>query len=137
MAHFAEVDEYSNKVVRVIVADQEFIDSGAVGDPKNWIQTSYNTRGGVHYDPTTREVSDTQEKALRKNYAGIGYIYDKERDAFYLPQPYPSWTLNEDTCIWNPPIPAPSGYYIWDEELYQSDNTQGWVLDPSAPTPSE
>jgi hypothetical protein len=120
--HFAELDE-NNIVKRVIVAEQDFIDSGAVGDSSNWIQTSYNTRGGVHYAPNSHEPDGGI--ALRKNYAGIGFIYDKDRDAFYLPQPYPSWLLNEDSCQWEPPIPRPDvdKPYKWNEE------NQSWDLE--------
>jgi hypothetical protein len=117
MAHFAEVDE--NKIVqRVIVAEQDFIDSGAVGDANNWIQTSYNTRGGVHYAPNSNESDGGI--ALRKNYASKGSTYDKTRDAFILPQPYPSWTLDEDSCYWIPPVAHPKddkGPYRWDEDI--------------------
>ena len=113
--HFAEIDE-NNIVKRVIVAEQDFIDSGAVGDSSNWIQTSYNTRGGVHYTPNSDEPDGGI--ALRKNYAGIGYTYDKDRDAFYQPQPYPSWLLNEDSCQWESPVPHPDDdkRYNWNEE---------------------
>jgi len=83
MSHFAEVID--GIVQRVIVAEQDFIDSGAVGDSSNWIQTSYNTKGGVHYAPNSNDPDDGI--ALRKNYAGIGYTYDKIKDAFIGPQP--------------------------------------------------
>ena len=86
MAHFAEV--INGIVKRVIVAEQDFIDSGAVGNPSNWKQTSYNTHGGIH------KLGGTP---LRKNYAGINYTYDEQRDAFIPPKPYPSWNLNEST----------------------------------------
>ena len=121
MAHFAEVDE-NNIVKRVIVAEQDFIDSGAVGDSSNWIQTSYNTRGGVHYAPNSDEPDGGI--ALRKNYAGIGFVYDKDRDAFYQPQPYPSWLLNEDSCLWESPVPCPDDgkMYRWNED------NQNWEL---------
>ena len=113
MAHFAQVDE-NNVVLRVLVIEQDVIDTGHFGDPASWIQTSYNTRGGVHYGPDNQPDGGV---ALRKNYAGIGYIYDPVRDAFYAPQPYPSWTLDEDTCWWQPPVPFPTDgkNYAWDE----------------------
>jgi len=115
MSYFAELDS-ENIVIRVIAADQDFIDSGKVGDPNNWVQTSYNTRGGVHYAPN----SDTPDGgvALRKNYAGVGYTYDEIRDAFIFPKPYPSWILDEDICNWDPPIPYPDDgkRYNWDED---------------------
>jgi hypothetical protein len=119
--HFAEINS-ENIVQRVIVADQEFIDSGAVGDKNNWIQTSYNTQGGVHYAPDSNTPDGGV--ALRKNYAGEGYTYDATRDAFYEPQPYPSWTLDDDTCIWNPPVACPDdgNFYTWNEENTQWDN---------------
>ena len=120
--HFAEIDE-NNIVKRVIVAEQDFIDSGAVGDSSNWIQTSYNTRGGVHYTPNSDEPDGGI--ALRKNYAGVGYTYDSDKDAFYQPQPYPSWLLNEDSCQWKSPIPHPDdgSNYNWNEE------NQSWDLE--------
>lgn len=116
--HFAEINS-ENIVQRVIVADQEFIDSGAVGDANNWIQTSYNTRGGVHYAPNSSTPDGGV--ALRKNYAGVGYTYDASKDAFYETQPFASWTLDDDTCRWNAPVAYPDDgkFYNWDE-----DNTQ-------------
>ena len=93
MAHFAQIDE-NNIVTKVVVVEQEFIDTGIMGDTSKWIQTSYNTYGGEHYDQTGNKDSGL---ALRKNYAGVGYTYDLVRDAFYAPQPYPSWILNEDS----------------------------------------
>ena len=115
MSYFAELDS-ENIVIRVIAADQDFIDSGKVGDPNNWVQTSYNTRGGVHYAPNSNTPDGGV--ALRKNYAGVGYTYDETRDAFILPKPYPSWALNESTCQWDPPIPYPDDdkRYDWDED---------------------
>ena len=119
MAHFAQVDE-NNVVLRVLVIEQDVIDTGHFGDPASWIQTSYNTRGGVHYGPDNQPDGGV---ALRKNYAGIGHIYDPVRDAFYAPQPYPSWMLDEDTCWWQPPVPYPTDgkIYVWDE------NVLNWV----------
>lgn len=118
MAHFAQINE-ENIVTQVIVAEQDFINSGVVGDPASWIQTSYNTRAGVHILGGT---------PLRKNYAGIGYTYDRQRDAFIAPKPFPSWVLNEDTAIWQAPIPYPTdgANYIWSEP------TQSWELAPNA-----
>ena len=115
MSHFAEINN-DGIVQRIIVAEQDFIDSGAVGDPSNWVQTSYNTRGGVHYAPNSNEPD--RGVALRKNYAGVGYTYDKTRDAFIEPQPFPSWTLDEDSCYWISPVAHPmdgKGPYDWDE----------------------
>ena len=111
MAHFAEIK--NGIVTQVIVAEQDFIDT--LPNPTEWVQTSYNTYGGKHYDPETREVDN--KPPLRKNYAGIGFRYDKELDAFIPPQPYPSWKLNTDTCLWESPIPYPQDNkeYIWNE----------------------
>ena len=127
MAHYAKVLE--GIVETVIVAEPEFFNNFVDDSPGKWIQTSYNTRGGVHYEPNSNTPSSDQSKALRKNYAGIGYTYDKTRNAFIPPQQFPSWTLNETTCLWDPPMPQPSDgkAYLWDESLYQSDNTKGWV----------
>ena len=129
MAHFAEVDE-NNIVTKVIVAEQDFINYGAVGDSSNWIQTSYNTMGGVHYTPNSNHLEPDGGVALRKNFAGIGYIYDSDKDAFYQPQPYPSWLLNEDTCRWESPIPHPDDdkRYKWNEEN-QSWDRELWDLE--------
>ena len=129
MAHYAKVRD--GIVLQVIVAEADFFKTFVDTEPGRWIQTSYNTRGGVHYEPNSITPSSDQSKALRKNYAGIGFVYDSDKDAFYEPQPYPSWKLNNTTCIWEPPIALPNdgnGYY-WDESVYQSDNTKGWVLD--------
>jgi hypothetical protein len=119
MSHFAEVQD--GIVQNVIVAEQDFIDSGAVGDSSNWIQTSYNTRSGVHYAPNSN-ISDSGI-ALHKNYAGVGFIYDSIRNAFYSPQPYPSWLLDDDTCQWKAPTPMPDDgkRYDWDEP------TTSWI----------
>jgi hypothetical protein len=114
MSHFAKVE--NGIVTQVIVAEQDFINSGYVGDPSSWVQTSYNTTAGQH----------PEDRPLRKNYAGIGYIYDSERDAFYAPQPFPSWILNEDTCIWGSPIPYPTDGkgYLWNEEKQAWDEVE-------------
>jgi hypothetical protein len=121
MGHFAKV--VNNVVVNVIVAEPEFFNTFTDTSPGEWIQTSYNTRGGIHYDPTTNEPSADQSKALRKNYAGIGYTYDRNRDAFVPPSPYPSWQLNDETCFWESPTPYPNdgNMYRWDEQ------TQSWI----------
>ena len=103
MSHFAKIDS-NNIVTQVIVAEQDFINSGQVGDSFLWVQTSYNNN-------------------FRKNYAGIGYIYDKTRDAFREPQPYASWTLNESTCIWEPPVAMPDD----DKPYHWNEATTNWV----------
>ena len=116
MAHFAKVE--NGVVTQVIVVEQEVINSGLFGDPALWVQTSYNTRGGKH----------PENKPLRGNYAGIGYIYDKVNDIFYTPKPYPSWTLNVGTATWEPPAPMPEdgNVYKWEEA------TKSWVkVDPT------
>tara|TARA_Y100001938_G_C7919450_1_gene343666 strand:- start:113 stop:478 length:366 start_codon:yes stop_codon:yes gene_type:complete len=117
MAHFAKIE--NNIVTQVIVAEQEFIDT-LEGE---WVQTSYNTRGGVHYQPDSYTPSSDQSKALRKNYAAIGYVYDKERDAFYEPKVFDSFTLDEETCTWKAPTPYPKDgkMYEWNEENQQWD----------------
>lgn len=111
MAHFAHV---TNGIVdQVIVIDQQTLNTGMWGNPAEWIQTSYNTHGGQHPDG----------RPLRKNYAGVGYTYDSVRDAFIPPKPYPSWVLNESTCLWNAPtaMPTDGKHYQWDEA------TTAWV----------
>jgi hypothetical protein len=110
MSHFAQVE--NGIVTQVIVAEQEVIDSGMFGT--GWVQTSYNTRGGQH----------PENRPLRKNYAGIGYSYDEQRDAFIPPKPYPSWVLVEETCLWNAPIAKPidGNSYQWDE------TTMSWIM---------
>ena len=115
MGHFAKVN--NGVVEQVIVAEQEFFDTFVDSSPGVWLQTSYNTRGGVHHDPATGEPSADQSKALRKNYAGIGYSYDAVRDAFIPPKPYPSWLLDEQTCLWIAPAPYPAdgNHYAWNE----------------------
>ena len=113
MSHFAQIDE-NNIVTRVIVIEQETVDTGLFGDPSSFVQTSYNTRGGVHTLGGT---------PLRKNYAGIGYTYDSGRDAFIPPKPYNSWVLNESTCWWDAPVVMPDDgkEYTWNED------TLSWV----------
>tara|TARA_Y100000310_G_scaffold262226_1_gene271845 strand:- start:1491 stop:1799 length:309 start_codon:yes stop_codon:yes gene_type:complete len=98
MSHFAEIKD--GVVQRVIVSEQDFINTGLIGDSFDWVQTSYNNN-------------------FRKQYAGKGYTYDKDNDVFVMNQPYPSWTLdiNHD---WNPPTPKPDGDFIWNE------STQAW-----------
>jgi hypothetical protein len=121
MAHFAKVN--NGIVEQVIVAEPEFFETFVDSSPGEWIQTSYNTRGGKHYDPETGNESADQTKALRKNYAGIGYTYDAAKDAFIPPKPYNSWLLDEDTCLWNAPVAYPDdgGRYVWNEETTSWD----------------
>jgi hypothetical protein len=112
MSHFAKV--LNGIVTQVIVAEPEFFQTFVDSSPGEWIQTSYNTHGGQHSNGGT---------PLRKNYAGIGYSYDRTKDAFIPPKPYPSWVLNDDTCLWGAPTPMPTDdkRYSWDEP------TLAWV----------
>lgn len=112
MGHFAKVKD--GIVEQVIVAEPEFFETFVDTSPGEWIQTSYNTRGGVHYG---QDGQPDNGVALRKNYAGIGYSYDRQRDAFIPPKPYASWVLNEDSCLWDPPVAMPNDGkpYSWDE----------------------
>jgi hypothetical protein len=116
MGHFAKIAD--GKVVSVIVAEPEFFDTFVDSSPGQWIQTSYNTRGGVHYNPETGEPSADQSKALRGNYAGVSSTYDATNDVFYPPQPYPSWTL-DSSWSWQSPVPYPDDgkQYGWDESV--------------------
>ena len=129
MSYFAKVPILTNGkgiVNNVIVAEQDFINSGLEGDPTLWWQTSYNTRGNVHYGQDGQPDGGV---ALRANYAGIGYTFDTTVvqngviGVFYAPQPYPSWILDTQTYLWQAPVPYPStgGPYFWDEA------TQSWV----------
>lgn len=122
MAHYAKV--HNGLVTQVIVAEAEFFNSFVDSSPGEWIQTSYNTRGGIHYQPNSNTPSIDQSKALRKNYAGFGYIYDSVRDAFIPPKPYASWTLDEETCLWNAPVARPNDQYRWNEESLSWDEIE-------------
>tara|TARA_R100000988_G_scaffold62512_1_gene31300 strand:- start:48 stop:461 length:414 start_codon:yes stop_codon:yes gene_type:complete len=133
MAYFAELNS-SNVVIRVIaVGNADNLNSSGqedesfgiafckklYGSDTTWKQTSYNTRGNVH------SLGGTP---LRKNYAGAGMTYDSARDAFISPRPFASWTLNENTCLWECPITYPNDgkLYTWNETAYQADNSVGW-----------
>ena len=122
MSHFAKVCD--GKVLRVIVAEKEFFDTFVDDTPGEWIQTSYNTRGGVHYGQDGNPDGDV---ALRGNYAGIGYTYDQANDVFYAAKPYASWVLNNTTWSWEAPVAMPTDgkVYTWDE------TTVNWVEAPS------
>jgi hypothetical protein len=113
MSHFAKV--LDGKVLSVIVAELEFFETFVDSSPGQWIQTSYNTRGNVHYQADG--ATPIGGVALRGNYAGIGHTYDAINDVFYAPKPYPSWILNQSTWIWEAPIPYPTDdkFYKWDE----------------------
>ena len=123
MAHFAKVVD--GTVSQVIVAEPEFFNTFVDSSPGEWIQTSYNTRGGVHYGQDGQPDGGV---ALRKNYAGIGYTYDRTKDAFIPPKPYNSWVLDEETYLWNAPVAMPDDgkLYRWNEE------TTNWEELPEA-----
>jgi hypothetical protein len=124
MAHFAKVE--NGVVTQVIVIEQDVLNTGLWGDPSLWVQTSYNTHAGQH----------PEGRPLRKNYAGVGYTYDAQRDAFIPPKPFNSWVLDEDTCLWNAPVAMPEDagtgeppkVYQWDESTTQ------WRVMPEYPT---
>ena len=115
MAHYAKV--LNGLVTNVIVAEPEFFETFVDSSPGEWIQTSYNTHAGQH----------PEGRPLRKNYAGIGYTYDRNLDAFIPPKPYASWVLDTDTGLWNAPITKPddNNSYMWDE------NILNWILAPT------
>ena len=112
MSHYAKVVD--GIVNQVIVAEAEFFESFVDSSPGEWIQTSYNTRGNVHYG---EDGEPDGGEALRGNYAGIGFIYDRSIDAFYPPQPFPSWVLSPLTLLWEAPVAYPTDgkHYVWDE----------------------
>jgi hypothetical protein len=116
MSHFAKVE--NGVVTQVIVAEQDVIDSGLFGT--GWVQTSYNTYGGNH----------PEGRPLRKNFAGVGYTYDEQRDAFIPPNQYPSWSLNENTCLWEPPTPHPNEK---DKDYFWQETTLSWIEIPQYP----
>jgi hypothetical protein len=111
MSHFAKVE--NGLVTQVIVAEEDFISTGALGDPANWKQTSYNTHANQH----------PENRPLRGNYAGVGYTYDAQNDVFYSPKPFSSWSLDQATWTWKAPVDMPTDgkQYSWDEEA------QSWV----------
>ena len=122
MSHFAKVTD--GKVTQVIVAEKEFFDTYVDSTPGEWIQTSYNTRGGVHYGQDGQPDGGV---ALRGNYAGIGYTYDRANDVFYAPQPFPSWVISAPDWTWKAPVAMPTDgkQYTWDEA------TKNWVEVPA------
>jgi hypothetical protein len=119
MAHFARIKD--GFVDFVVVGRNEDENNEDLLAHDGWIykRTSYNTRGGIHYQSDNNTPSQDQSKAFRKNYAGIGYYYDEIRDAFIPPKPFPSWTLDEFSCLWQSPIPYPNDgkMYQWNEEI--------------------
>lgn len=135
MTYFAKVPTITDGkgiVEDVIRADQDFISAGFVGSPFDWVETSYNTRGGIYYLPDSNTPDPDQSKALRANYAGVGFTYDAANDVFYAPRPsnqtgvFYSWSISAPTWVWQPPIPCPTtgGPYYWDEQ------TLSWVPYP-------
>ena len=160
MAHFAKLG-VNGKVIAVHGLDNDQmlnadnVEDESVGQQRleqihgwpaqMWIQTSYNTRGGKHYDADNNESAD-QSKALRGNYAGIGFTWDEDNQIFYPPKPFASWTLNTSTASWQAPITYPSviddgqdpvvfRYEIsWNESGYQADNSKGWEATKSNDT---
>ena len=139
MAHFAKIGT-GNIVVNVEKVNNDVAPDEATGiaflkqlynEPNGtWVQTSYNTIGGIHYTENTLTPSADQSKALRKNYASVGYFYDQARDAFIEPKRFDSWTLDEDTCQWLPPIPKPAVYTNDNNEImdtYWNENEQKWI----------
>lgn len=127
MGHYAKVVD--GKVTKVIAADSNYFDEFVDDSPGTWIKGSFNTRGGVHYAPNSNTPDDGIP--LRKNYPGIGWLYDKTRDAFIPEQPFPSWVLNEDSGLWNAPVPKPSQIFdengIPDKRYTWDEDTTAWV----------
>ena len=145
MAYFAKLDENNivlgvHKVANAVLLDENNNEIEQKGidfltqlhNYPNWKQTSYNTRGTIHYQTDGITPSADQSKALRANYASINDTYDPINDVFIASQPYPSWTLNNSTWTWEAPIAKPTDLEIfgWDEDAYQADNTKGWLGDP-------
>ena len=127
MAHYAKVKD--GVVTQVIVAEPEFFDTFVDTEPGEWLKTSYNMRGGVYYDPETNAAAADQsvitgdEARERKNYAGIGFTYDRDRNAFIPPQPFASWILNDTSCLWEAPVAYPTDgeMYTWNEDTTSWD----------------
>jgi hypothetical protein len=151
MAHFAKLGINSKVIGVEVVADEDMENADGVEDEAVgiqflerihgwplWKQTSYNTRGGKHYQQDGTESAD-QSKALRKNYAGIAYTYDEDRDAFYSPKPHASWILNETTCLWEAPVAYPTVTVYGDpakryEISWDETNTRWKAIDQETPT---
>ncbi len=126
MAHFAKV--LDGKVVTVIVAESSFFNNITEDSSVTWIQTSYNTKNGVYYQPNSNIPSADQSLALRGNYAGIGYTYDSTLDVFLEPKPYPSWVLDETTYKWNAPISKPTNSLSIDQYYEWNESSTNWEL---------
>ena len=128
MASFAKID-FDGTVLEVVKVNDDVIIDESGNEREDlgqkflsqltgyslWKKTSYNTRGGIHYDPHTGNPSSDQTKSFRKNFAGIGCKYDSTLDAFIPPKLFNSWIFNKDTCLYDPPISRPDGVYFWDE----------------------
>lgn len=123
MGHYAKV--VNGIVEKVIVAKADFFNTFVDDSPGTWIKTSYNTRGGVHYQPNTNTPSEDQSKSLRGNYAGVGDIYDEVNDIFRAPQPFDSWSLNTTSWTWEAPVdyPEDGNIYTWNEENQSWEQT--------------
>lgn len=120
MAHFAKIE--NGVVTNVVVADQDWVNT----QEGQWVQTSYNTKGGVHYGPDGQPDGGV---ALRKNYASVGFTYDSVRDAFIPPQTFSKWVLDEQTCLWVPPVPIPAQPTDGTRVRYHWDDVVGaWVV---------
>jgi hypothetical protein len=140
MAHYVVLSK-DNIVTFIFVGKDENDLEPGINDWEEFYnakRTSYNTRGGIHYG-SDNLVSEDQSKAFRKNYAGIGYTYDEQRDAFIPPSPYPSWILDEFSCLWNPPVPYPDteyipSYYLSYNLFYWSEESLGWNLHKPFPS---
>ena len=154
MVYFAKLDENNNVLEIHSVDDSIIVQDGVENEylgklflnqtfnsESKYIQTSYNTRGGVHYQSNGLRSQD-QSKSFRKNYAGIGFYYDEVKDSFIPPKPYNSWILNEETCLWEPPMSFPTignipfpykkyNYYIWNENIINWELQkpfESWIL---------
>lgn len=138
MAHFAKLN--NDNIVITVLKGSDHDDgkedelSARTGDI--YKQTSYNTKGGIYYDPETKQPSADQSKAFRKNFAGIGFSYDPILDAFVPPKPYPSWILDEDTCTWKPPVEPEVQEDLHADPpviIYWSESSLSWKVRPEAP----
>lgn len=121
MAHFAKVCD--GRVVQVIVAEPEFFNTFVDSSPGEWIQTSYNTRNGIHYG---QDGNPDGGVALRGNYAGIGHVYDREHDVFYAPSPFPSWILNHTRWEWEAPVAYPTSEAVNGKSFLWNEANQSW-----------